>query len=176
MNSAVIQMLNSFLFRWVMVAKQWLEAWTIRRSAYPWRPPWRWPTGGGRRWRRATCCCCFGGNLTWEEDWRWCLERPSVRGNSRRWKKQTKKKKALFLDLNVDAHVRRRMCRLVCWILHSPPTSPSPFWWKSYWVWGGWCVINGGGHLQTPCEASPAELRPAEKSRSNAGKVSALHW
>lgn len=31
-------------------------------------------------------------------------------------------------------------------------------------------------HLQPPCEASPAELRPAEKTRSNAEKVSTLHW
>lgn len=43
--------------------------------------------------------------------------------------------------------------------------------------------LEGGGvwlgeekHLQPPCEASAAELRAAEKPRSNAEKVSTLRW
>lgn len=109
------------------------------------------------------CWCCSGGSWTWEEDWHWCLERLSVRGNSERRKTET-------------LHFQSQMCVCVCvkrerqswftrWILYSPLTSPRLWWSKGYC--GGWKGGRDKERAGSICRlpVMPSQLKAGRQTR-----------
>lgn len=85
------------LWLWATNYSFWAGSRTVNTRTYPWPHRLSSQTGCALQWRMAKCWCCFGGSWTWEEDWRWCLERLNVRGNSGR----SKKRKALISSIKM---------------------------------------------------------------------------
>lgn len=152
----------------------WVGGWSINRSAYPWHPELWWRTGCELWWRMAKCWCCFGGNLTWEEDWHWCLERLSVQGNSRRWQ-TNKKKNALFLVSNIcEKESVDSIAEVYIFLWHLQGCSEVKV--IGFWGGRGGCLIKRGKASAVSLSGLTSWTQTSRKDQIKRRKVSSLRW